>query len=150
MSLLHNFHFTPATENEYVRYLDYCNLKPDASIHDNVIRYMNDTLLWVPSIHLSGGKLKRTQGLSLYGATTINNKGILMFNHVIDSWLKLFSESPKIFELNGGITVNADNTVGDWYIFEVRRDDLVRELEILHRMGQEVLAGNHVILHLGI
>jgi hypothetical protein len=150
MPLNHNFHSVPTTDENYVAYQSYYDLQAKASVHDDLIHYMNDSLLWIPCVHLSGGYFKRKNGLSLYGATLINKDSAVAYNHVISSWLRLFSEAPETFEINVGVIINPDKTVGDFRKFKVTRNDLLQELKILHEMGQDLLAGNCLILHLGI
>jgi hypothetical protein len=152
MSLLHNFYCI--TEAGLIKYKnvhkDYVKMKADVTIHDDLIRYMNDTLLWIPTIHLSGNHYKQTHGLFLYGSTVINKEGASMFSHIISSWAQLFSKAPENFELNGGVTINIDRTVGEFRKIKVNRDDLIKKLDVLKNYAEKAIADEHFILHLGI
>jgi hypothetical protein len=150
MSLNHDFYYADMINGNQVNYKKFYQEKPELSIHDDLMRYMDDTFQWFPSIHLSGNKYKRTRGFFLYGTTLINRESVPIFNHVVSSWLTLFSGAPDAFELDGGLTINADRTVGDRYKIEVQRDELIRNLTTLNEMGEKVMAGECFILHLGI
>jgi hypothetical protein len=150
MSLNHKFHCLDEGKFVHINYQLYCKKKAQVNIHDDLMRYMNDTLVWVPCIHLSGNHYKQTYGLSLYGVTVLNQDGASMFLHVLSSWANLFSKAPANFELNGGVTVKPDRTVGDLHRIKVERDELLNNLNILINYTERTLKGECSILHLGI
>jgi hypothetical protein len=150
MSLAHKFYCVPSTQNGYITYEKYYDMEATVSIHDDLIRYINDTLLWIPAIHLSKGKLKKTYGLSLYGVSVINGQGISIFIKIIDSWIKLFSEAPESFQLSGGSNIHSNEVGQDVFKFTVVRNDLITQLSMLRNIGEKSLDGEYCILHLGI
>jgi hypothetical protein len=150
MPLQHRF-YCILEENGYNNiYKDYIKIQSEVLIDDELIRYMNDFLLWVPCIHLSKNHYKNTYGLFLDGPTVINKEGASMFLHVVSSWAQLFSKAPEIFELNGGVTINIDRTVGEFRKIKVNRDDLIKKLDVLKNYAEKAIADEHFILHLGI
>jgi len=89
MALEHRFFCLRETEVSYTNCMNYYEMESKVSIHDDIMRYMNDTLMWVLCTHLSVPYKKKTRGLSLYGITIINQEGGEMFYHVIESWYRL-------------------------------------------------------------
>jgi hypothetical protein len=148
--LKHEFYCLNEGKFNYANYQSYDKKDSQVTIHDDLIRYINDTLMWVPCIHLSGNHYKETYGLSLYGATVINQDGASMLTHVLSSWENLFSKAPTNFELNGGVTVKSDGTVGDFHKIRVERDEFLNHLNILINYANKTLKEEYFILHFGI
>lgn len=94
----HKFFCLRKGERRYDNFTDFFHAAPDVEIHDDLIRYIDDTLLWVPCTHLCGRKKKMTYGLMLYGNTIIKQEGAEIFGPVIESWANLFSKAPSKFE----------------------------------------------------
>ena len=94
MGLNHDFWLIKTNDFEFKDYREYLRTKPQVQIHDYLMRYMNDTLLWIPCIHISGRKKKHTKGLALYGISLISEEGAGTFASVMDSWADLFSKAP--------------------------------------------------------
>ncbi|MEG3974347.1 Coagulation factor 5/8 type-like protein [Microcoleus sp. herbarium8] len=133
--------------------MNYYEKKFEVSIHDDIMRYMNDTLMWIPCTHLSLPYKNKTKGLALYGTTIIHQEGGEMFYHVISSWYRLFSKAPERFQLYGGIIIEADRTFSSppkVHNIEVERDLLLEKLQILLNYANQVIEGEFFILHLGI
>ena len=61
MGLNHDFWLIKKNDFEFKDYREYLRTKPQVKIHDDLMRYMNDTLLWILCIHISGQKKKHTQ-----------------------------------------------------------------------------------------
>ncbi|MEG3838512.1 MULTISPECIES: Coagulation factor 5/8 type-like protein [unclassified Microcoleus] len=153
MALEHRFFCLREGEVSYAEYMKYFKIKFEVSIHDDVMRYMNDTLMWIPCTHLSVRHRRKAHGLMLYGDTIINQEGVEMFYHVIESWYRLFSKAPEKFQLDGGIIIEADRTVSSppkVHTIEVERDLLLEKLRILLNYANQVIEGEFFILHLGI
>lgn len=153
MALEHRFFCLKEGEVSYAEYMNYFQVEFEVSIHDDIMRYINDTLMWIPCTHLLVTHKKKTHGLMLHGDTVINREGGEMFYHVIDSWFRLFSKAPERFQLYGGIIIEADRTVSSppkVHNIEVERDLLLQKLQILRNYANQVIEGEFFILHLGI
>ncbi|WP_373533687.1 hypothetical protein [Microcoleus sp.] len=153
MGLEHRFFCLREGEVSYAKCMNYYEKKFEVSIHDDIMRYMNDTLMWIPCTHLSLPYKNKTKGLALYGTTIIHQEGGEMFYHVISSWYRLFSKAPERFQLYGGIIIEADRTFSSppkVHNIEVERDLLLEKLQILLNYANQVIEGEFFILHLGI
>ncbi|MBE9124097.1 hypothetical protein IQ269_25675 [Tychonema sp. LEGE 07199] len=153
MALEHRFFCLKKGEVSYTQCMNYYGREFEVSIHDDIMRYMNDTLMWIPCTHLSVPYKKKTNGLSLYGITIIHQENGEMFYHVFESWYRLFSKAPDRFQLYGGIIIEADRTVSSppkVHTIEVERDLLLEKLRILLNYAERVIEGEFFILHLGI
>jgi hypothetical protein len=149
----HKFFCLKKGEKRYENFTDFYHAAPDVEIHDDLIRYIDDTLFWVPCTHLSGCKQKMTYGLMLYGNTIIKQEGAEIFGHVIESWSHLFSKAPSKFELKGGVMVQSDGIVREpieFYKIEIERDEVVENLRTLANYAKQSAAGDYFILHIGI
>ncbi|MBW4497909.1 MAG: Coagulation factor 5/8 type-like protein [Oscillatoria princeps RMCB-10] len=149
----HKFFCLRKGEKRYEKFTEFYRAAPDVEIHDDLIRYINDTLLWVPCTHLSGLKKKMSYGLMLYGDTIIKQEGAEIFGHVIESWANLFSKAPSKFELTGGVMVQSDRRLTDpmeFYKIEIERDVVVENLRTLANYAKQAAAGDYFILHIGI
>lgn len=49
IGLEHEFYCIPETNKYQRQYWEARKKYPEALIHDDVMRYMNDTLIWIPS-----------------------------------------------------------------------------------------------------
>ena len=133
--------------------MKYSKVKSDVLIADRLMRYMYDTLIWIPSTHSSGLKKREAMGLFLYGATIIDRNGAEIFYRVIKSWANLFSICPAEFELNGGVMINSTGKVSKpmkFYMIKVKTDELVSNLTNLAGYAEQVKKGDYYILHFGI
>jgi len=149
----HKFFCLRKGEKRYEKFTEFYRATPDVEIHDDLIRYIYDTLLWVPCTHLSGRKKKMTYGLMLYGDTIIKQEGAEIFGHVIESWAHLFSKAPSKFELKGGVMVQRDGIVREpieFYKIEIERDVGEESAISLGNYAKEAAAGDYFILNLGI
>lgn len=149
MGLNHDFWLIEKNDFEFKDYREYLQTKPQVQIHDDLMMYMNDTLLWIPCIHISGRKKKHTKGLALYGISLISEEGAGTFAGVMDSWADLFSKAPEKFNLTGVITFKSGDDY-NYRSFEVDRDILVPKLRILAEHTQKFTNQDFLILHGGI
>src|SRR5579884_402819 len=68
---------------------------------DDPLRYLEDTLSWIPTINPAVPGLPVGRGLNWYGPTIINHTGGDLFRHVCASWAHLFSRGPERLTLRG-------------------------------------------------
>lgn len=134
-------------------YRTYYSETPDVKINDDFIRYINDTLLWVPSVYISGSKSQKNYGLMLYGTTVIKKEGAKTFGDIMGSWADLFSKGPANLYLQCGIVIKDDGNLPgsrSFHTIELERDEVVKSLRTLAEYAELVATGDYFILHLGI
>ncbi len=151
MSLDHGFFCLKEGDVGYTEYMKYVRIKPDVTLHTDFISYICDTLLWVPCKHmLSENHYHDMFGLALFGVTIINLEGIDIFQHVIKSWMSLFSKAPEKFELKGGYMIGKDGDRGKYNMITFERDKLLHDLQNLSDLANKASSGEFFIMHLGI
>lgn len=154
MGLEHEFYCIPETNRYQRQYWEARKKYPEALVHDDVMRYINDTLIWIPCLHISGSKQKKTHGLSLYGITLIDQEGAAILGSIVDGWKGVFANGPSNFELTGNLKVKRDGQVYDpmeWRKIPVDRDILIENLTKIKAFTEQVMNDeNLVIFHFGI
>lgn len=158
MSLDHDFLLLPEGKVNYRDYGNYFCSPADVRLHDDFIRYLNDTLKWVPTLNPANPKdhLKDWQGygLNLYGSTIINKQGAEVFHHVVWSWAQLFSKAPAKLQLRGHWISDIDDEGVEsepyYEQLEFDRDVVVNNLITLGNYADKTCSGDFFILHLGI
>jgi hypothetical protein len=152
MGPYHDFHLLDNSENNYKKYLA---VRSDVKLPDDLIRYMLDTLDWVPTELPRSEKIIPFQGLDTYGSTIIKGESANILCQIISAWINLFSFSPKRLIITGSWTqyYNEDEQPeGEGYYekLEFDRDQIIRNLKKLTEYAQVVANGEHYILHIGI
>ncbi|MEC4987985.1 MAG: hypothetical protein SAJ37_04480 [Oscillatoria sp. PMC 1068.18] len=148
----HTFFLVKQSETDFRKYL---TAKSDINLHDDLLRYMIDTLYWIPSANFSGWKKKPSQGLSMWGSTIIEGEGLNILFKIMNAWINLFSCSPPKLKLTGPWTEHLDdegNVEGEGYYstLELDRDEIIKNLEKLADYAQKASNEGHYILHIGI
>jgi hypothetical protein len=148
----HKFFFVQK-EVDYSAYREYYKMEPDVIIHDDIIRYIRDSILWVPSIQLSYSHQKKSYGLYEYGDNIIDINGSEIFYGVVSAWKDLFSQAPETFEIT--LSVMCDHEGVAKYPIEFRkisiqRDILIDNLQKLSNHAKKTTDGEGYILHLGM
>ena len=77
----------------------FLSLPPEVEIHDVLIRYMNDTLRWIPARDPRRGE--PCAGLDLYGPTCIHTEGARVARAVFSAWAALYVLGPEMLDLTG-------------------------------------------------
>lgn len=151
MGQVHRFFCLNENNVSYEKYQDYFAIEADLIICHDLIGYIYDSLLWVPSLYLSGAKYKKSFGLFLNGDTIINSEGAAIFRGVIQAWVDLFSQAPEEFELTGTLLLDAEKrSKGEFRKIKVERNAVVENLSTLVRYANKTIDGEYYILHLGI
>ncbi len=151
MSLDHKFFLLSRSENNPKKYL---GIKSDVNLHDDLIRFMIDTLYWIPTKSSPGSEKMPFEGLDTYGITIIEYEGAKILFHIISAWINLFSFSPKKLRLTGSWTYyNEEEQLedeGHYETLEFDRDQVITNLKALANYAQEASKGDYFILHIGI
>jgi hypothetical protein len=155
MSLNHNF-FAVDQNFDFSNYDNYLSISSDVFLHDDFIRYINDSLNWIPTLTPSSSGWAQGKGFNLYGETVINSNGASKLYKIINAWTNLLCESPQTVILTGGWTEEYDdegNVIGDGYYEQLKfdRDDLLKHMNGLKNYSKQI-GENHLgyILHIGI
>lgn len=128
--------------------MNYTDVKCRASLNDDLVSYMNDTLSWIPASK-DGGE----NGLNYYNSTLINQRSAPVLKVIIDSWFALFSSAPsREFELISSFSWNEKNKIAEHsYKLIYSKCDILPALKTISNMAEVVSQDdNFYILHLGI
>ena len=140
--------------------LAFVNDRRALHLHDDVLRYMADTLAWIPTYNPA--RREQHRGLCWYGPTIIGVDGAETAERVFRGWADLFAAGPSVLMLTGsfGWTVAGDpdhpslaeQQRGAYERLEFDRDSLVALLRQLAGYAAEVRAatGRLYLLHDGI
>ncbi len=121
------------------------------NIQDDHLRYMNDTLLWIPTYNY--WKKEISHGLNLHGETVIQKNGAFVAHKVFTNWSNLFRCGTRTFEITGNYTFIVDNPEQGFYeMLNINRDEFVETLETLAFYCEEVIKSDDqkFIWHFGI
>lgn len=137
---------------EYGAYIEFLGHPSALRVRDDLVRYMGDSLVWIPSHLPSQGTLIQFHGLNLYGPTILKVEGASVACKVIHAWIDLFSCGPVTFTLTGAYTSEPDQPWGAYEQITVNRDEAVHQLKQLHALCRAVAESNErlYLLHLGI
>jgi len=131
-------------------------------IHDDILRYMADTLNWIPTWNPS---MKRPwKGLCWYGPTVIQKTGAPLAAKILGSWADLFSSGPAVLRLTGDFAFQVENNPakdgfecivpgsGEHERLVLSRNRVVTSLRTIVSYAERVqeAAGALYILHMGI
>lgn len=148
----HDFLLLPEEGNDYADYAQYIRDPRATRISDDLIRYMMDTLKWIPSINPADRSGGNGFGLNYHGATIINQTGAAQAAQVFDHWASLLRLGPKTLTLTGGYVWLEGDSVdsGEYEKFTLPRDAVVSSLSEVARMAAAASTGESYLLHIGI
>lgn len=151
----HDFILLEWDEYDAFGYSGFFHDKRRVSISDDLIRYMLDTLCWIPSRNPSNEQEWKGYGLNLYGPTLISSEGGRIAAQILRHWIGLFMQAPSQFQLHSGF----ETTSGDHcreeealtpHIIYIERDQCVKQLETIAGWAEKVsLDETYVLLHDG-
>jgi hypothetical protein len=75
-------------------------------LHDDLIRYMADSLVWIPTLNPS--RNEPHQGLCMWGPTIIGLEGATIAKSVFQAWANLFALGPPLLSLTGNYCWEGD------------------------------------------
>lgn len=149
----HDFLLLPESGNNYADYMKHIN-SPDAIKVDDslLVRALQDTLNWIPSINPANPTEWQGYGLNYYGPTVINRTGAAKASRVFRLWAELLKEGPEELELTGSyewIEGEAPST-GHYETITTARDTIVNAFLTIATLAERAASGNFYLLHLGI
>ncbi|WP_425618510.1 hypothetical protein NA78x_002217 [Anatilimnocola sp. NA78] len=68
-------------------------------LHDDLVRYLGDTLAWIPTFNPSTQQSQR--GLNMWGITVIERAGADCAERVFRTWAQLLACGPSVLQLTG-------------------------------------------------
>ena len=147
----HAFWLVRAADHPPARYRPLLSLPPEVEIHDDLIRYMNDALRWIPAQDPRRGE--PCAGLDLYGPTCVHTDGARVARAVFSAWAALYALGPEMLDLTGPSTRTADDpSAGTPERLRLDRDDVCSRLNRLAELCERVSSsgGELYLLHFGI
>ncbi|MCB2300827.1 hypothetical protein [Clostridium tagluense] len=134
---------------------DYLTLENASNLtflHDDIVQYIHDTLIWIPSIN-PAMNYERGLGLNNYGITLFDKEGAEVILKIAKAWADLFTYGPSTLNLTGSYGwITDDNGIldGDYERFNINRDELVNRFRKLQLFSEKVISNKYFILHHGI
>jgi hypothetical protein len=102
--LLHDFFLVDRQEFDYWNYSHFHNDEQAVRVHDDLIRYMGDSLEWISChVPMTLPNLKEVKGLHYYGPTIIKQEGAEEACNVFRIWAELFSRAPQTLQLTRSV-----------------------------------------------
>jgi len=130
-------------------------------LHDDFVRYMQDTLAWIPTTNPARGEPHR--GLCMWGPTLIETEGAGIAERVFRKWAELLTVGPPCLVLAGGFSWAAEDDSppvgervtqleGGYDRLEFDRDEVVGILGQLAEWCKQVRfgAGRLYLYHEGV
>ena len=151
--LNHHFLLFDRRVIDYWDYMKVINHKDAISIHDDLLGYMADSLMWVQCHNPAYGKqegLIPHHGLNFYGPTVIKKDGALALSQIFDAWALLFSSGPPRLELTGDAGITGASF--EYQKVVANRDEFVESLNKVATYGRQVAESldELYVMHLGI
>ncbi|MCH8294964.1 hypothetical protein IH992_28095 [Candidatus Poribacteria bacterium] len=132
---------------EYSRWSDYTAETNGITLHDDILFYIQDTTMWIPTFNPSTNK--RQFGLNRWGVTIINQDGASKAFLIFKAWLDLFSQGPDLLTLRGLYSFEEDPD-GAYDRIQIVKTELTSKLREIVRYLKLTRTGTHYILHWGI
>lgn len=150
--LYHDFLLLSQAEHRFSDYHRFINDPHAIQLHDDLLRYIVDSLTWIPTHNPAKNECHR--GLCFYGPTVIHTEGASVAAEIFGTWATLFACGPTTLTLTGGWTIIEDDSLseGEYRKLKCDRDDLVRKLRQIADYAKQVVEknGDYYILHFGI
>lgn len=105
----------------------------------DLIRYMNDTLNWIPAYNPATSQ--PCSGLNMWGVTLIEQDGAATGESVFRAWARLLQNGPAIIQLTGAYSEDT----GSYEQLRYSRDDTVRVLNTLAEYCVQVKVANGLL-----
>ncbi|MEF2965874.1 hypothetical protein V3851_08540 [Paenibacillus sp. M1] len=137
------------TWNKHRVEINGLEVSPQASIDDELINYISDSLEWIkskgPSKSFSG------YGLDRYGYTVIRDKDSLVtFKNIISSWKDLFNNAPTQLVITGDYGWEAGTDKGQYEKISFNKYEVIESLNNLIEVIDTALERNQCVMHFGI
>jgi hypothetical protein len=162
--LFHDFIVLSRMDYDYTDYMKLINHPEALHVHDDIIRYIGDSLVWVTCYSPGKNRMPKHKGLNLYGPTIIKKDGAETAWRIFRAWAELFACGPEELEITGSYIVTGEEEnagsgyqvtavdSGSYEKIRISRDRLVGQFQKLAAYCYEVIEGadDVYLLHLGI
>ena len=105
VSLNHDFLLLDRDADGEWELLRFVNDPRSIQLHDHFVRYIQDTLAWIPTTNPARGE--HYCGLCMWGPTLIEVAGAEIAERVFTGWAELLSAGPPQLELTGAFSWTA-------------------------------------------
>jgi hypothetical protein len=154
MGPYHKFFCLKEGDVHYSEYTDYIGRSSNLRINDDLRFYIADSLEWIPTISPAKPETWKNSNLDVYGVTIINKRGGPILCSVIETWIKLFSNSPSQLRLRGPWESLTDDEgvemEGSYAQLIFNRDEVISMFRELEEYSKRVCDEDFFILHIGI
>ena len=148
----HDFLLLSRAEHSFSDYMNFINDPRAIQVEDDVLRYLADTLQWIPTYNPAKNESHR--GLCFWGPTVIHTEGAPAAAAIFGAWATLFGCGPRNLILTGDWTTveGQPPNEGEFEKLHVDRDDLVGRLRWIADYAKQIVEtnGDFFILHLGV
>lgn len=151
--LNHDFLLLKLSEFAYWGYDQFYNDPQAVILHDDIINYVFDSLMWIPChTPVRRNKMFERKGLNPHGVTIIKEEGADAAHSIFGLWADLFSQAPNVLKLTGSYGWNEGEENGQYETIIAERDKIVKTFRQLSEYAQRVreTEGGFYILHIGI
>lgn len=161
MSLDHDFLLLNRDTDGEWELLRFIHDQRAIHLHDDFVRYIADTLAWVPTVNPARGEPQK--GLCMWGVTIIESDGAAIAERVFGAWAELLAIGPSLLSLTGGFIQAASDSMlvtgervtqleGGYDCLEFNRDEVVGILRQLSEWCRQVRlgAGRLYLYHGGV
>ena len=152
MSLNHDFILVDRTTHPSADYALFINHPSLVHIHDDLMRYMVDSLRWIPTLN-PAKKDECGLGINFYGPTAIVAEGAVIAERIFRAWAELFQCSPeKLFLTGAWCSIEGKPNSGHYEKLWFERNQVVSALiQIADYCAQTTSSnGERYLLHFGI
>jgi hypothetical protein len=119
-------------------------------IHDDLIQYINDSLVWIPSKNPAKQANSHSRGINYHGITLLDQQSANALKGIFTSWRDLFKNAPDTFKLTGNFVEGENEQEGTYEKISINRDEVVNQLEKIISMSEYLATGNGFLYHYGI
>jgi len=150
--LYHDFLLLPDVgdlKNQYECHINDCNA---IRVHDDILSYFHDTLLWIPTENPANPAAWGGRGLNWYGPTAISGEGARCLSLVFEAWAELFSIGPDNIILTGAHSWTEGDSPdsGAYCKISIERSKIVSKCRAISQMALQASDSDRWLLHLGI
>ncbi|MBA9086847.1 hypothetical protein FHR92_003327 [Fontibacillus solani] len=120
-----------------------------ASIDDELINYISDSLNWIEAWYPNGSHEK---GLALYGYSIIKeSENLKKFRDIIISWRNLFIHAPEMILLTGDCGWDGESEKKGYYEKnKFKKIDIIDSMDDLAEVIEKALISGEYVIHCGI
>ena len=150
--LNHGFLLLPDTGDRRQQYQNHINDPAAKTLHDDVLRYIDDTLKWIPSENPANPTEWCGHGLNWYGPTSISGDGARIASRIFAAWAELFAIGPRNITLTGPYAwIEGESAEsGSYDKIPIEQSEIVSKCRTISELAAKATNCDSWLLHLGI